>query len=670
MKKYRNLLISFIMVSMLISMSVISVNITKSDDYKYVPQPEIFIKKEVWNGSTWADYAEVDINDTVEFRVEIYNPNENDVRFSGYILDTFSANFEYNEGSVVVIDDSEYSYNPWDEFVDLEKNTVNWSTIPEIKPYDYLNFTFSAKAVGCGLGYNNVFVRSYTLVEPGEVVTLTGSDIVDVYVHCPDEYIIPVNKMIWNGSAWADYAEVKKDEIVNFRVEIYNPTIYELSFSGYILDTFPDNLRYINKSLIVLREDTEWIEGYDWNKNQVKWGGMLPILPGNYLNFTFNATPNDCGIGINNIFVLTHAEIEPHVVIDYTGSDNATVDIDCTPPEIPEISVEKKVKENCCGQYADDVTIDIDAWVRFKIIITNTGETELDITVKDILPLDLNYANSATPREADYIENNNYYWYFYNVLPKQEIVITFKSTACNYGKHENIANVTGISDCGQTVYDEDTAIVNVSCEEWDNSNIELTGECVCPNAVFTITNTANAGEGDMQGPSQYRVFRNGVLEDYEDFQLDGGESTVVTVLANCDEIRLVANQRPGHPGGTQVEKTIKDCGCEEPTDYEIGVDKGLKIRKISTYIENKDDIDINNIDVEINVSSLWSFKEIDLLISDNIELIKAGETKNLVMNKIKGFGPLEINIKTKIPKQAAITITEKGFIIGSFVIIL
>ena len=101
--------------------------------------------------------------------------------------------------------------------------------------------------------------------------------------------------------------------------------------------------------------------------------------------------------------------------------------------------------------------------------------------------------------------------------------------------------------------------------EWDKSSIEVTGYCDEENglAVFTITNTGEPGEGDMMYPSEYRVYRNGELEDTQSFQLAGGESLEVEVEADCDTIRLEADQSPGHPGHSQPRETIEDCGCTE-----------------------------------------------------------------------------------------------------------
>jgi hypothetical protein len=101
--------------------------------------------------------------------------------------------------------------------------------------------------------------------------------------------------------------------------------------------------------------------------------------------------------------------------------------------------------------------------------------------------------------------------------------------------------------------------------EWDKSSISVEGYCDSENnlAVFLITNTGEPGEGDMMYPSEYRVYRNDILETTESFQLTGGETLQVEISADCDEIRLEADQSPGHPGHSQPRETIEDCGCTE-----------------------------------------------------------------------------------------------------------
>lgn len=65
--------------------------------------------------------------------------------------------------------------------------------------------------------------------------------------------------------------------------------------------------------------------------------------------------------------------------------------------------------------------------------------------------------------------------------------------------------------------------------DWDKSSIKVTGICSEPNAVFTILNSGKPDEGDMDGPSEYRIYRNNILEEIINFQINGGESIEMSV---------------------------------------------------------------------------------------------------------------------------------------------
>ncbi|PLX07458.1 MAG: hypothetical protein C0596_11020 [Marinilabiliales bacterium] len=98
-------------------------------------------------------------------------------------------------------------------------------------------------------------------------------------------------------------------------------------------------------------------------------------------------------------------------------------------------------------------------------------------------------------------------------------------------------------------------------EEWDHSSVMVTGECVDDEDVcFTITNTGDPGDGDMQGTSEYRVYENDELIEVGTFQLNGGETITYCWIANGNTFRFEADQRPGHPGNSHPQETIELCG--------------------------------------------------------------------------------------------------------------
>jgi len=111
--------------------------------------------------------------------------------------------------------------------------------------------------------------------------------------------------------------------------------------------------------------------------------------------------------------------------------------------------------------------------------------------------------------------------------------------------------------------------VGVIGYDWDKSSIDIIGDCNDDpdlEAVFEIINTGDPGEGDMDGITFYYIYINDILQNTESFQLNGGDSLIVTVDAGCDDsVRLEADQRPGHPGNSHPRLTIEfaDCHCSE-----------------------------------------------------------------------------------------------------------
>lgn len=96
---------------------------------------------------------------------------------------------------------------------------------------------------------------------------------------------------------------------------------------------------------------------------------------------------------------------------------------------------------------------------------------------------------------------------------------------------------------------------------WDNSSVQVTGQCINDSLLcFTVTNTGAAGSGDMQGPTDWRVYENGTQTSSGTLQLCGGCDTVLCFTGNGNTIRFEVDQRPGHPGNSLPSATIENCG--------------------------------------------------------------------------------------------------------------
>jgi uncharacterized repeat protein (TIGR01451 family) len=107
---------------------------------------------------------------------------------------------------------------------------------------------------------------------------------------------------------------------------------------------------------------------------------------------------------------------------------------------------------------------------------------------------------------------------------------------------------------------------------WDHSSVMVEGECVDDSlACFTITNTGDAGSGDMQGTSEYRIYENNILVFTGTFQLTGQDSIILCWPTNGNTIRLEADQRPGHPGNSHPQESIEACGTNASGQFTTGM---------------------------------------------------------------------------------------------------
>lgn len=109
-------------------------------------------------------------------------------------------------------------------------------------------------------------------------------------------------------------------------------------------------------------------------------------------------------------------------------------------------------------------------------------------------------------------------------------------------------------------------------EEWDRSSVSVDGDCVGDMQVcFTITNTGEPGEGDMDGTSEYRIYEDNVLVYTGSFQIAGGDDLDICWPATGTTIRLEADQRPFHPGNSHPQQSIENCGTPENSQGQIMV---------------------------------------------------------------------------------------------------
>ena len=182
-----------------------------------------------------------------------------------------------------------------------------------------------------------------------------------------------------------------------------------------------------------------------------------------------------------NEFWLTIPDYNPEwVSIDFMGTSFTIVDgiiiHQCLPPAHAEsldlafvitgesassIDIDKKVSDDDGVTWSNEVDVELEDTVRFKITVENDGEVDLtNIKVVDTLPGCLEYADNADPTEPS-ISGNKLTWTFPGPLkPGETIEIEFDAKAIEEG--ENINDVTVTTDEGASDYD--TATVNVGAK--------------------------------------------------------------------------------------------------------------------------------------------------------------------------------------------------------------
>lgn len=130
------------------------------------------------------------------------------------------------------------------------------------------------------------------------------------------------------------------------------------------------------------------------------------------------------------------------------------------------------------------------------------------------------------------------------------------------------AEIQSVNDCnfinpGDPEFPEGEEYENT---EWDHSSVSVEGICSEDTyAVFTILNTGDLGDGDMEGPSEYRIYLNDTLILINTFQLAGGVSLEIIQETFGAAVRLEADQRPGHPGNSHPNAVVEECGDSNGT---------------------------------------------------------------------------------------------------------
>ncbi|MDX1651356.1 MAG: T9SS type A sorting domain-containing protein [Brumimicrobium sp.] len=97
---------------------------------------------------------------------------------------------------------------------------------------------------------------------------------------------------------------------------------------------------------------------------------------------------------------------------------------------------------------------------------------------------------------------------------------------------------------------------------WDKSSLQVEGWCQGDSVHFSITNTGDLGDGDMDCYSPVLLYVNDTLVSIDSVQLVGQQTIYFSYPANGETWILAAEQHPLHPGNSHPNAHVELCGTD------------------------------------------------------------------------------------------------------------
>jgi len=168
----------------------------------------------------------------------------------------------------------------------------------------------------------------------------------------------------------------------------------------------------------------------------------------------------------------------------------------------PDIDIDKKVSNDGGITWSDEVNVELDDTVRFKISFENTGDVDLNyVKIVDTLPNCLEYKDNADPVEP-IISGNTLTWIYTYLNVGQKKEIEFDAKAIEPGENINEVLVTTLEE----ISDNDNATVNVG--EMPIPDLDCEGEIRWSNIKPTSNVSATIyvkNIGDVGSNLKWRV---------------------------------------------------------------------------------------------------------------------------------------------------------------------
>jgi uncharacterized repeat protein (TIGR01451 family) len=173
--------------------------------------------------------------------------------------------------------------------------------------------------------------------------------------------------------------------------------------------------------------------------------------------------------------------------------------------------------------------------------------------------------------------NNTYQFDLGNLNPGQCVIFTIKTTvSCDALLGETLcmdATLYPIDSCAldsiptnplpPNYGNNPNLVMPQPCTlPWDNSSLQVEGWCQGDSVQFSITNTGDLGNGDMDCYSPVLLYINDTLVAIDSVQLQGQETVYFSYPANGETWILAAEQHPLHPGNSHPNAHVELCGSD------------------------------------------------------------------------------------------------------------
>ncbi|RLF41639.1 MAG: hypothetical protein DRN12_02645, partial [Thermoplasmata archaeon] len=418
------------------------------NDHAYVdvdcPPQEISVEKYVkWDCcGPYSKSVSASVGDYVTFRLYVNISGSFD---KVTVEDTLPSGLDYADHSVVTIVSG--SVDDYNSDPSISGDKLTW-TLNEVHNAHVI-IEFKADVIDCGYLINQVVVKS-------DSCGCFDEDAAEVCVECAP--CLDIEKYVsLDGSTWNSVGvDAVPGDTVFFKILVENCGDTDLE-GVRINDSFPGFLVYNNDANVT---PSPYSGGH-----YLEW--FFPHIPaGESEEIIYSTDVAGIGFGYNTV---------SGCACGGSPCDTDSVWINAS----GGLVVQKRIY-NAEGDLVKNLSANVGDTVRFNITVSYYGSYyAFDISVKDILPNGLIYADHATPFEPN-IVGNTLYWNFSNVSLTNDahLYIEFNVTVNRNGIMVNDVYVTGKECSGKNLEDSDSAVVvgggvtgSILCEKsvWNGS---------------------------------------------------------------------------------------------------------------------------------------------------------------------------------------------------------